>query len=292
MEEWKDLLAFNRTERRGIWLLLVIIGMATALNIHLLRKKSPDLTPTELEVLFERAGKLTENSRNTSKNFASGDRKRTLPKDSLFYFDPNTLSVSEWMMLGLSARQAEVITRYTEMGGRFKTPQDLKKSFVISGDFYKRIEPWITIAPRPTVVTGKPYKEASPKTLDINLADTLALQSLAGVGSVLAARIVRYRESLGGFFHLNQLREVFGLSPEVIDKNAWRLTLSTGNVNLLEINKLNQKALESHPYISKKLAYSLVTLREEKPITSREDLQARIPGGLKIPDNLWPYLHY
>ncbi len=54
--------------------------------------------------------------------------------------------------------------------------------------------------------------------LELNSADSADLDSLPGIGPVLSARIIRYRNSIGGFSDFEQLSRVFGMKPETIAK--------------------------------------------------------------------------
>lgn len=68
---------------------------------------------------------------------------------------------------------------------------------------------------------GPPEKAYRPKTyqrLDINLADSAAWESLPGIGPVLARRIIRFREAIGGFESPGQLAEVYGLPEETFER--------------------------------------------------------------------------
>ena len=294
MEQWKDLLAFNRSERRGIWLLMILIITGTAANQVLKRSKS-DAGLVRVSVIFEETLPLVEGREREYRSWDKSAKPTKVKRDSLFYFDPNTLTAELWQKLGLSEKQAAVITRYTSGGGRFRQKEDLRKSFVISDSFYAKVEPWIRIAPQTN--TERDHKEyvqqgADRNSICINRADTTELKRLRGVGSVLASRIVSYRSSIGGFYSVDQLTEVYGLTEEVIASNLSRLTIDNNNIRTIAINEASEKTLESHPYISKRLAYVLVTMREESPLRGDEDLLKRLPPGIKLPNNLLPYLTY
>ncbi|MFO7721979.1 MAG: helix-hairpin-helix domain-containing protein [Bacteroidales bacterium] len=292
MENWKDLLAFNRSERRGIWILLVVIFALTGTNVFV-ATQSGKTDPVKMTRLMNESRKEFDRFRSAR---LPDDRHRDRirqNKDSLFFFDPNTLDADGWVLLGLSVKQAAVITGYVKKGGRFRTREELKKSFVISERFYQKVEPWIRISPEGTITSpaGHPSFK-TPQTLCINTADTAQLKRLRGIGTVLASRIVNYRESLGGFHAVEQLQEVYGLAPEVLLQNRDRVTISEANLNIMNINEIPEKVMASHPYISKKLAWVISTIRSESRILSREDLMQRLPSGISIPENLWPYLTF
>ncbi|MDH3463022.1 MAG: helix-hairpin-helix domain-containing protein, partial [Acidimicrobiia bacterium] len=52
--------------------------------------------------------------------------------------------------------------------------------------------------------------------IDINRADAAELETLPGVGPVLAARIVDYRESVGGFESIEDLLQVAGIGESIL----------------------------------------------------------------------------
>lgn len=292
LENWKDLLAFNRAERRGIWLLLILIAGVSVIHMYLsLKPATPDLLT--ITRLADQADKQLEASMDQS-IMQSGNAGNHNRKDSLFLFDPNTITAAEWELLGLSQKQAKAITRFTASRKPFAVPADLKKSFVISEDFYKRVEPWIRIAPvsQPSNASATRHEKYQPRKEDLNLADTTTLQSLPGIGSVLARRIVNYRKSLGGFHSVSQLREVFGIQTDLVEKLEKRLTVSETDIIRLDINRLSVRELSAHPYISPKLAYLITELTRKKPIRSEQELRASLPPDFPVNDNLWPYLRY
>lgn len=60
--------------------------------------------------------------------------------------------------------------------------------------------------------------QAAPQGIvNINTADADALQTLPGVGEVLAGRIIEYRELSGGFVTVEQLMEVSGIGRQKFD---------------------------------------------------------------------------
>jgi len=62
-----------------------------------------------------------------------------------FEFDPNTITATQWMELGFSEKQAEVIDHYRQAGGKFHKPEDIKKLYVMSEENYERLLPYVRI---------------------------------------------------------------------------------------------------------------------------------------------------
>jgi competence protein ComEA len=54
--------------------------------------------------------------------------------------------------------------------------------------------------------------------ISINAASTSDLDELPGIGSVLAGRIVRYREQKGEFRSLEELKRVKGIGDKLYEK--------------------------------------------------------------------------
>ncbi len=111
--------------------------------------------------------------------------------------------------------------------------------------------------------------------VELNSATAAELESLYGIGPVLAARILKFREGLGGFQHLEQLREVYGLKPEVYDQIRPRLRIKPAPVRRLDLNTASPDELSAHPYIPPTLARQIVGYRTKvKPFESVEDARA------------------
>ena len=70
--------------------------------------------------------------------------------------------------------------------------------------------------------TGKPTEAATqpptePGPLDLNRATTQELTTLPGIGEVLAQRIVDYRNANGPFASVDDLLEVNGIGPGILE---------------------------------------------------------------------------
>ena len=64
------------------------------------------------------------------------------------------------------------------------------------------------------------------QSININKADAETLtQALKGVGHSRAEAIVQYRTTYGPFFSVDDLLEVKGVGPSIVNKNRDRITL-------------------------------------------------------------------
>ena len=128
--------------------------------------------------------------------------------------------------------------------------------------------------------------------VDINIADTLILQTLPGIGSSFASRIVRYRERLGGYYAPEQLLEVFGMDTTRYDgfKNFIFID-TTFHVNRLKINTDTFKTLLLHPYLEYDDVKKIVNHREQKGLITSWEQLVKVVGDAINP-NLRYYIDY
>ena len=144
-------------------------------------------------------------------------------RTSLFYFDPNTTSEEDFLKLGLPSFLAKRIIKYREKGGIFKKEEDLAKIYGLEEQKFKELRPFIRIVPYSSSIStntatlnSQPVKKNSAISVDINKADTSDLKKINGIGTVLASRIVKYRNKLGGFTNSEHLKEVYGLDISLV----------------------------------------------------------------------------
>ena len=129
--------------------------------------------------------------------------------------------------------------------------------------------------------------------VELNGADTTALQLLHGIGPAYARRIVRYRERLGGFVADSQLLEVYGFTPALLDHLRPQLELDTAARRRIVINSVGLKELARHPYVEYYQARDIVNLRAKGVIfSSEEDLRAVPSMADSTLRRLRPYLDF
>lgn len=100
--------------------------------------------------------------------------------------------------------------------------------------------------------------------VDLNRADSLTLQRVPGIGPTFARRIVKYRELLGGFREVGQLREVYGITPERYAALSPWFRADTSLLVRRDLNQLSFKEMLRHPYIDFDQARALTNLIRRK----------------------------
>ena len=117
-------------------------------------------------------------------------------------------------------------------------------------------------AQRPSHPPGREKRRLDYPVLDLNTASAEELERLPGIGPKTAERIIKYREKLGYFVSLDQLREVWGLRAENLDRALPYLQIKTQG-RPLSLRTASVEELARHPYISWKLARALIRQRHQ-----------------------------
>ena len=208
----------------------------------------------------------------------------TLP-DRLQPFNPNQLTAEGWQQLGLPPYMAQRILNYRKKVGDFTYKAELGKIYGLPDSVFQQLYPYIQLpveqpekykrgqyaagsyrpTPYPNEGNKRPPREKfilAP--FNINTADTTQLKQIRGIGSKLSARIIKYRNSLGGFQSMEQVREVYGLPPNVVDSlQKYTFVPKVNAPQKLNINKASVDELRAHPYISPNMARLIVAYREQ-----------------------------
>jgi competence protein ComEA len=313
---WSTLLneyfSFTRKERIGlIVIVIIIIGIWIFPKIAASAKHRAVSADTSWMAAAKQLQHDQENSENVLKSNDENinDLVYDKPADNfhksivkLFYFDPNTLSIEGWKKLGIREKTIATIQKYLNRGGHFYNSEDLKKIYGIRSDEYGRLEPFIrieTINKKDVNAYSKNEfkKEAAPnKTLkyplvDINVADTSEFIALPGIGNKLAARIVNFRDRLGGFYSIDQIGETYGLPDSTFQKIKPYLKLYGSPVKKININAATKDEMKSHPYMKWNLANAIVEYRNQHGnFTSVDDLKKISLITEDIFSKLKPYL--
>jgi len=121
----------------------------------------------------------------------------------------------------------------------------------------------------------EPPKNTKPKVIvDINKANAAELEQLNGIGNFRAKAIVEHREKLGGFYDIAQLKEVYSFTDSLFTVLKPQLSISASEIQKININTVEFKALLKHPYFDYNLTKNLVNFRENrKGLKNLEELK-------------------
>ncbi|MDX1349333.1 MAG: helix-hairpin-helix domain-containing protein [Putridiphycobacter sp.] len=174
-------------------------------------------------------------------------------------FNPNKLSKSEWKNLGFSEKQAQVIVSYKNKIGGFKSKSDIANCYVISDEKFQTIAPYIRFETEQTIAADSVKIEAVFEQIEINTATKSELESVKGIGPFYAKQILALRKDLGGYYSVEQLKEVYGMTQEAFEQIKPQLTVLPTEINKIEVSTAKFDALKRHPYLSWKQSQIIVS---------------------------------
>lgn len=238
------------------------------------------------DVLIGKKVPFAEKQKKSVKHHKAVDKSVTR-----FNFDPNRISFDSLTLLGLPAKVARNLIKYRNKGGKFRSREDLRKIYGMPEKWIAEIEPFIALPPdsrdkysgshatkneassEANVHLKKSPSHAKPKvSLDVNEAGQEDFMLLPGIGQTLSKRIIKYREALGGFYSIYQIAEVYGIKDSLFQTLKDQLMIHEVKLEMININLLNIKELDEHPYIDYNLAKKIVNYREQHGVI--KDAQA------------------
>jgi competence protein ComEA len=285
----KEYFTFSKKERIAVVILLVLMsGFIAAPYLYEPETEMPVMSKELADFL---AGRDSV-EKNTIANPAANTTKVNEKKEAvLFPFDPNTIDAETWERLGISKRTARTIINYRNKGGKFRSPEDIRKIWGLHKDDAERLIPYVVIAgSKPSAIPAQQIPVASLSIqkqtipIDINTAGVEEWKSLPGIGEVLAARVVKFRDKIGGFLSVEQVRKTYGISDSLFSVIVPYLVFKPSSLPRLNLNTASVYELRSRTGISYQLAKAIVDIRNlEGPYQDINTLKTKVP----MPDSVW-----
>ena len=258
---WKELFSFSKRERRGIYTLLALLVLWLMIKGHLndfsgaVQPQTDSAFVRQVEAWLDHTHR--EALSDSGPSFSGPHKDPPTSPAVLFRFDPNRACRAELKRLGLSARVVNNLLKYRKKGGVISTPGEMMKIYGMDSATYFRVKDSISIHPgadKSEMASPGPAlyaaRDASvPVNIDLNAADTLQLMRLTGIGPVFARRICKYRDLLGGYVHMDQLHEVYGMDGRLVDSIQEHLYIDTLQVRPIALNETTFSELIRHPYL-------------------------------------------
>jgi competence protein ComEA len=259
-----DYFNFSSRERHGVFFLASILILQLTFNFYL-KNKSIEIIPADPSVIaLINKLMIKEEGEPGHDNSKFMDNTKAL---AFFNFNPNELDLANGKRLGLSEKQIKVISKYIAHGGIFRVKSDFKKMYCISEKEYENLKPYLllpdTFIEKKTGTKSR-IEKVKLVRIDIQKADSIEFMELHGIGPVLASRIVKYREKLGGFYSVNQLKEVWGINDTLFLSIRENIYLNdTLPFRYIHLNTDSFNILAAHPYIRGKISGLICNYRKQ-----------------------------
>ncbi|MFN5311421.1 MAG: helix-hairpin-helix domain-containing protein [Flavobacteriales bacterium] len=263
----KPFILFSKRMERGtlIWLCIC------ALIIFIPRIQAYFFEP---DLSFEWSYVQEKNTRHTTEPYNTALRASKVRFKRLWKrCPPESLGSLDWQRLGLSVKQASSILRFRDKYGIHSLEQ-MQRIRVLPADLLTLIADSLVFDQQKTTPLTKSFNEQAKQTsiakpekkiqkLDLNAATIEMLVALPGIGQYTAEKIISYRTRLGGFLHVDQLSEIKGIKPEILENTIQYMEINEG-VKKLTLNSITYELLIQHPYLSWNQANSIIKMRNQK----------------------------
>ena len=275
----KSFFNFSKDQRKGILLLFVIIiGLQVGYCLI-------DFNQNEKQSIEEQKWYSLQSTIDTLKSQKHESSYKMYP------FNPNFITDFKGYKLGMKVDEIDRLLAFRKQGKFANSPEEFQKVTGISDSLLNAISPYFKF---PDWVNKKnqehypnsysksnwkeyPKKEAM-KILDINQATKEDLMKVFGIGDAISDRILNQKEVYGGFVSMDQMNEIWGLSPEVLaNLQKYFKINSLPKVKKVNINNASIKELGQFPYFKYPISKNIVTYRSMNGDLKIEDL-ANIKG--------------
>ena len=275
MQNFKSHFTFSKEQRNGIFLLLILIIIFQCVYFFV------DFSSEEIQINKEELSKFTKEI----DSLRLVQLEESKPK--IYPFNPNYISDYKGATLGMTNQEIDRLLAFRRQDKWINSTKQFQNVTQVSDSLLKAISPyfkfpeWVTKTTPDRASRNYPVDNFSEKaswrhgnnykkTLtfaqkqDLNTATAIQLQKVNGIGKVFSDRIIKYRnKSVGGFIADVQLQEVYGLTPEVIEKITNQFTVKTPKViRKINVNSATVDDLVTIPHIDYDLAHNIIEQRQ------------------------------
>ncbi len=194
-------------------------------------------------------------------------------KTVIHLFNPNFISDYKGYKLGMSVEEIDRLMEFRKENKYVNSAKEFQKVTGISDSLLNKIAPlfkfpeWkrnksnYSAEKKDFSIKSFPKREKF-EVLDINQATQEDLMKIYGIGEGLSTRILKQKEILGSFVSMEQMKEIWGLSPEVINElsNHFKVVVPS-TLKKINVNDASLKELAQFSYFKYGLAKQIVTYR-------------------------------
>lgn len=253
---------FNKQERSGIFFLLLFLIIVQVVFFLYQTNK------------YKNSNLLTVDSATQIR--IDSLKAASMQTDSvrIFPFNPNFITDYRGYTFGMSVEEIDRLhnfragDKFVNSKEEFQNVTKVSDSLLNKISLYFKFPEWTknNIENRkPRVVQSFNPSNKTNNTaekLDLNSATAIELQRINGIGDKLSARIIKFRDRLGGFLIDGQLYDVYGLKPEVVDRTLLEFTvIDRPKIERINLNEASVEELSQLIYIQKDVAQRIIYYR-------------------------------
>ncbi|MBZ9628110.1 helix-hairpin-helix domain-containing protein [Psychroflexus sp. CAK1W] len=262
---------YTKGDRNGIFIFCLILIIGIAFNYWSLNSISNSETNSEFSKIEDSIQRLVD----SLKNKQSLDNQRRI-----YPFNPNFITDYKGYTLGMSVEEIDRLmeSRATDQWinskAQFQEVTQVSDAWMSEYSSYFKFPEWVMAAESSKSPDRSRKSLTYSEKKDLNSVTESDLIEVSGIGEILAGRIISYREKLGGFVDVIQLKDVYGLKAEAIQNLQEKMVLKHPvKVEKQNINTISVLALSELPYFDYEMARTIVNfIKLREGITSFEEL--------------------
>ena len=255
---------YTRGDRNGIFLFSLILVAGLAINYFSLNTLSNANKPFEFSKTSDSLHRVVDSLK----------KQQSLEDQRVIYpFNPNFITDYKGYALEMTIEQIDKLHEYRASSQWINSKSQFQRVTGVSDRWMKTYSAYFKF---PDWVSDRRQEESKIKRLgslkysekkDLNTVGVDDLVLVSGIGQTLANRIVAYRSQLGGFVNTIQLKDVYGLTSEVIERLKELIILKTPlKIEKQDINTIDVLRLSEVPYFDYEMSRNIVNfikLREK-----------------------------
>ena len=270
----KSFLTYSKSQRIGILLFFGIIILVQGIYFFydFTAKETIDKEQSKWLALQSTVDSLKLNNKNY--------------KPTIYPFNPNFITDFKGYKLGMSVEEIDRLLAYRAQNKFVNSAAEFQVVTKVSDTLLKAISPYFKFPD--WVKNNKNNSQEFAKNdfskpgkiivLDINQATKEDLMKVYGIGDKISDRILEQKDKYGAFVSMEQMDDIWGLSPEVLEKLKSSFAVkSVTNCKKININNASVKELTQFPFFRYQLAKDIVVFRTMKGDVKIEDL-SKIKG--------------
>jgi competence protein ComEA len=275
----REYFSYNRRERRGLSVLLFMIGILICLRLAIAfwpheEYKFSDQQIARLDKLSIAIGQIDTTKPSFSYQNQSSDRQDPNPTQAYYpqVLDPNYANIDLLVETGLNKGSATMLIKYVAAGGKIYDTKALLRVYYMDSNWVEAMMEYFTFPEKPLRADSsnhEPVNDFSKRVdkkqlqsrVDLNTADSMSLERIPGLGPFYVKEIMKLRDKLGGIRDYAQLMMIYKMRDETIDRVADHTFIDSISFSYIYINQVSLDRLGRHPYITWRQAKILINYR-------------------------------
>ncbi|MGV8815990.1 MAG: ComEA family DNA-binding protein [Gelidibacter sp.] len=262
---FKSHFRFSNSQRNGVFLLAMFIVVFQCIYAFV------DFSSEELQADAKALQKFRQQVDSLKREAADKNKPKVYP------FNPNYITDFKGYTLGMSTDEIDRLLEFREKDQWINSAKQFQEVTKVSDSLLDALAPlfnfpewvtnskpksnWVDYSKNPSQNSFR--AKTNDQKIDLNTATAQDLQKVNGIGEKLSDNIIKYRNKFkGGFISEIQLQDIYGLSPEVIERVKNDFAVKTPRaIEKINLNTATKDQLVTVQYIDYEIAHYIIEQR-------------------------------